>query len=302
MSPFSTLANYLFVIFIAQFMGGVGVYKLVRRLDGNKINSLISSIFFLLLPFSYLILNFQNGLHHIAFGLFPWILVLFLNFVSKPGVKNAILLSILISFALLINISILLPVLVGIIALIIGFKIKKQKIEKISIHIILIILFALLISTLWYGSDYWLLIFSGPSFGGVPLIKLIQSIFHFLLQLLPILLAIFVIKWRHSKPSKILLFGTLFFSSFFFLTIVRFISDPDFVIDWIGFLIELQFGGAIILAGLTEEIKIEGLKLNTLIKNFRFLLLFIIISILFISGWSATIMGDTFNPDSAYKN
>ncbi|MBI2034179.1 MAG: hypothetical protein HYT11_00405, partial [Candidatus Levybacteria bacterium] len=42
-------------------------------------------------------------------------------------------------------------------------------------------------------------------------------------------------------------------SSFLFLSVVRFVSDPDFVTDWIGYLLELQFGMAIIIGSVLER-------------------------------------------------
>src|SRR3990172_4839249 len=56
---------YLFLIFLSFLIGASGLYALLRSLDTEKRICLISSILFLILPFSTYLLFYQNGLHHV---------------------------------------------------------------------------------------------------------------------------------------------------------------------------------------------------------------------------------------------
>lgn len=271
---------YFFLISLSFLIGASGLYFLIRSLGEEKRESFTSAILFLILPFSPYLLFYQNGLHHIAFGFLPWILLLFLKLIKNFGPKNAIFLSIAIAFVLLIDVSILLRILIGFVTLAVALKPDRQNAEKLLILTGLAILASLSISTIWYTPGFWFVVLSNPSFGGIPMVKLVQFLFQLILQLLPIFLAVSFVRWRHLRLSKTLLFGVLFFSSFFFLTVVRFLSDPDFIMDWIGFVLELQFGGAIILG----NIKYKILKIKNTYKILK-IFLNVCVVILLIVGW-----------------
>ena len=282
---------YFFLISLSFLIGASGLYVLLRSLDGEKRVCLISSILFLILPFSPYLLFYQNGLHHVTFGFLPWILLLFLKLIKNSGPKNAIFLSIAIAFVLLIDVSILLPLIVGFVALYVSLGLKRDTEDK-AVKTVLITLLGVSLATVWYTPRFWWVLLANPSFGGVPLFNLIVSLFKFLLNLVPLVLAILLVKWRHFKPKGYMLFTVLFFSSFLFLSVVRFLSDPDFVMDWVGFSLELQFGGAIMLGALVQsskfkvqnynsKFKISNFKLQLLTFNFVLLTCLLILSILF---------------------
>jgi ASC-1-like (ASCH) protein len=180
----------------------------------------------------------------------------------------------------LTSISILLPLVIGFIALVVSVERKNYSYEKIG-KIILLILLSLLLSTVWYTPKFWWVTIANPSLGGVPLGKLAWSILQFILQFLPLVLAIFVIRLKKYKFEGHFLFGLLFFSSFLFLSLVRFISDPDFVADWISFGLELQMGGAILLASALAKVKSQKSKLKSTTQKSK---LFIFIGFILLSA------------------
>lgn len=251
---FPVLQSYIALVFVSLLVGGAGVYQLVARLGGEKKESRYSGMLFLTLPFYALLLTVGNGLHHIAVGFLPWIVLLFVVSLNKKGFIYSILLAFSIAFALLIEVSILLPILIGFVCVAVAKRVEIKRIEYILIKIIFVLLLSLSLSTFWYTPDFWWTVLRNPSFGGLPLSNSLTYLFNLALNLLPIVLAVVFVKWRKIKLSPPLLFGLLFFSSFLFLTFFRFLSDPDFVMDWIGFLLELQLGGAIIMGSVFADI------------------------------------------------
>lgn len=263
---FSIFNLYLGLIGASFLVGSFGIYLFLREWGVEKRQVLISVILYLILPAGLYILQFQNGLNHINMGLLPYVLVLFKKFLSVQGdslsrttgrllvrllvrlVRLDILIALFISFLLLIDISILLPLLVGIVALFIASseRIPLEETQEKIVKTVLIFLLAFALASVWYTPRFWWVLLTNPSFGGVPLVNLIYSLFNILLNLIPLLLATVVVKWRRIRPKGHLLFAALFTATFFFLSLVRFLSDPDFVMDWVGFGLELQFGLAIL--------------------------------------------------------
>lgn len=246
---------YLVIIFISQIIGSLSLYILVRDLGGAKRIAILSSILFLFMPFGLILLSVSNGLHHVGFGFISLVFLCYRRWVSSNSPKYTILISLLIAFLLLIDISILLPVVIGFVSLLIVLPVEKKKIAYIAIKSFFLLLAGLLLATLWYTPKFWFFLLSNPSFGGIPLGNLLKILFDLVLQLLPIVLAVLVVKWRKEKPSPLLLFALAFLASFAFLTLVRFSLDPDFVLDWIGFLLEIQFGLSILVGLLLARLR-----------------------------------------------
>ncbi|MBI2595272.1 hypothetical protein HYW46_00880 [Candidatus Daviesbacteria bacterium] len=289
---------YLGLLGVSWVVGGVGVYQLVEKLSqtSNRKSQILYALLFMFLPFSLFLLAYSNGLYHFAWGFLPWVFVVFLRFLvgspmslrdhkvakqsnlikiaalpsvarndeEKKGIKIALLLSILVSFVLLVDVSILLPMLVGFVCL--GVVIKDIKgVKGINgggeyqvFKTFFVLLFALSLATIWYTPGFWLTLLQNPSFGGMPLVNLGKFLFQLLLNLVPILAAVWVVKLRMKNLSRTAYFGLLFLSSFLFLTIIRYLSDPDFVQDWIGFFIEIQFGLAILLGSFLSSSRMRG--------------------------------------------
>ena len=288
---FSITQIYLGLIFSSFLVGSVGIYLFLRDWGVNKKQAFFSGIFYVLFPAGYFLLNYQNGLNHVALSLLPFFLLYYRRFLKTnllkgrtfrfaQGTTLEIFLSIIIVIVLLINISILLSFVIGAIALIVaegqfhprgvpqaGRQTSQPRLTAAQHHpggedaidkiikTILIFLLGISLATIWYTPRFWWILLSNPSLGGISLFNLILSLIKALFNFLLVILAILIVKWRHLKPQGYLFFGIIFLSSFSFLTLTRFLLDPDFVADWIGFLLELQFGMAIIGGYLISKYK-----------------------------------------------
>ena len=243
----SVTDSYLSLLLVAFIIGSLGIYSLTRSFGKSRTVAVFSGVFTFLLPFSSFLLLVQNGVHHVAFGLFPWICLLYKRFLHKRSPAIDVFLVFSFTLLFLIDVSMLLPLIFGCAALIVALRFDKKQIEYLVLKTCLVFFLSISFATLWYTPTFWLVLLANPSFGGVPLGKLLTQLFDFFLQLVPFILAVLIVKFRKLQPSSFFLFSSLFFSSFCVLTLVRFASDPDFVIDWIGFFLELQFGLSLLL-------------------------------------------------------
>lgn len=250
--PLPLGALYIGVIGISWVIGGIGVVRVVREIGGKGQTAVIAGLLFAALPFSLLFLQVSNGLHLVAFGLLPWVFIVYQRFLVRMQGNIVLFLALSITFVTLIDISILLSLIIGFSALLL---VHKKQIGYLSLKTVLILLLSLSLATIWYTPGFWLTILANPSFGGVPLVGIVKTIFQLIVSFLPLFLGATLAHRRMIKLAPVLQFGLLFFFSFAFLTIVRFLFDPDFVMDWIGYILELQFGMAIILASVLVRVK-----------------------------------------------
>ncbi len=244
---------YFAVLFLGFFWGSYGFYLLLKEFKVGRRESFLAIGFYLFLPAFLVFFQYQNGLSLLSLSFFPYALISYKRFLQEEKKASVFFLAIQTAFLLLIDLSVLLSLIVGFTALFFAGGIKEGKEEKIA-KTILIFLLAAAIASFWYTPYYWWVILTNPSVGGFPLSNLIASLFKTSLSLVPIVLALFVVKWRHFRPKGILLFAYLYFVSFFILTVVRFLADYDFVMDWTSFAIQLQFALSIILAYRTEKL------------------------------------------------
>ncbi len=347
-TPFSLYCLYLGLIVISVLVGGFGIYLFVREWEEDKFKvphkgttffegsqsskfkvkvgnshsvaldqsykfapaAFISGLLYVLLPFSWFGLYYQNGLKMVAFAVIPFVFIFYRRFLlahAKSLFINYFFLVLLIVVCLLVTINVLLPLIIGVAAIFITVErlLNRAKISPVPplssrrpppfgrpapslikretqlitpfnkggeegfprndsalwawreekiVQTIVVFFLALSFATFWYTPGFWFVLLTNPSLGGVPLWNLIVNLFHAALNFLPLILAILVVKWR-SLSSKNLreiggrrpfFFAFLFFLSFLFLTIVRLLADPKFVIDWIGFFPELQFGASML--------------------------------------------------------
>jgi len=244
--------GYVLLILLSGFVGGTGIYYLLRNWKIEKKKAIVVAIFSIFCPISYGLLFYSNGLHHIAIGFLPFILLLFKQTLEHSRIKNWLLLSFFIAFAILIEVAILLPIIISFTALFLSVQVKNK--EESIFKTILAVILGISIATIWYTPQFWWTILVNPSLGGAPLFQLIKNVSQFILQLLPLILAIVVVKLKNYKPQGVYQFALLFFISFLFLSIVRFLSDPDFILDWIGFGLELQLGISILLGGVLGKL------------------------------------------------
>lgn len=241
---FSFFELFFLLIGLGWIIGALGVYWLVRELKGNKINASLSAIFYLLIPIVLFLFRFSDGLYLITFSVLPFILILYSRFLRKRERKNDILLCLLIPFIILIDSAIVPTMVLGMAAIFLAQIGWKKTEEKLRSSLILLFL-GILITTLWYTPGYWLVSLTGSSLAGKGRLEVIFQLSKLLPTALALTLAIFSVRFFKKRHLlRDFFFYWLFI--FGFLTLMRFISDPDFWLDWMAYGTELQFGLAIL--------------------------------------------------------
>jgi len=262
------------VIGICWVIGGVGVYLLVRRMRENEglgrlmrvdLVALIPAFFYLFGPIAPFLFRFSDGLHLIAFSFLPFILLEYLKYLKLPRRRGAILLVVLISFLILLD-TLIIPTLVLGIAAIFLAQVGWKKMEDKLKQSLLLIAYCLLLVTLWYTPGYWFTLLGAPSFGGKGLVQVIIWLGKLLPAALAFTFAIFSAKF-FKKRNLLRDFCFYWLFIFGFLTLIRFLSDPDFWLDWSSYGMELQFGfavlGGLMLSNLFDR---QGYQISN-IKN-----------------------------------
>lgn len=252
--PGLNLFTIFFLTLLIVFpLGALGIYFLIRELKGEKRTALLGAIFYLFSPIIPFLFPFSDGLQLIAFSFLPYLLILYLRFLRKHNLKQAVYLIISMSFVILIDSLILTPLILGMLAVLLAATGWKKIEEKIKQTFLLLFL-SLLIATIWYSPGYWWQVLLAPSFAGKPLFKVIGQLSQLLPASLAIGLAVFSARIIKSK-NQVLKFCFYWLFIFGFLTLIRFISDPDFWLDWSSYGLELQFGLGIMISLLTSRIK-----------------------------------------------
>lgn len=264
------------VIIFAWIFGGAGVYFLVKALKGKEketgsdITAIFTVIFYLFGPIVPFLFRFSDGLFLIAFSFVPWVLLLYFKFLERPTKRRKITLIIAITFLFLLDIQIISRLILGMVAVfltLVGWRGAEKKLRQTFF----IFIFSFLFSTLWYSPGYWLTLLKSPSFAGKPAF----SVIFWLGKLMPTTFAfIFAIISQKFFKTKNRLRDFCFYWLFIFgfLTLVRFLSDPDFWLDWSTYGTELQIGLAI-LGGIILEKILQAEKFKIL--NLRYILKFI---------------------------
>src|SRR3989344_7550508 len=275
LTGWAVATSYLALIGMTWLIGGIGVKLLVKELGGAKRQQWWSMVLFWLLPGSFFLLQFGNGLHHISTALLPWVFYFWWKYLKLThpnpllriegnslgnefrfplfvrGGQGALLneawlifTTLGVTLLLLINAAAILPLVIGLTALIL----LKSKTEWLAGFIkgILIILTAVSLATIWYTPRFWWIILGNPSFGGKPLSNVIPYILQLAQAFVPIVLGVWFVQKRYRLIQKLTRFGVFFGGSFLFLTLVRFASDPDFWMDWVGYGLELQLAAALL--------------------------------------------------------
>lgn len=262
------------LIGLAFPLGAFGIYLFVKELGAARLSaSLVAFLYFfgLLIP---LLFRFSDGRYLITFSSLPFIFLAYFQLLKKWSSKKGIFCSILIAFAMLLDALIIPTLILGLSTIFlaqVGWKRAEEKLKRS----LLVIAGGLLLATLWYSPGYWLTLLQAPSLTG----KGLASVAIWILKLLPTVLAlgmaIFSVRFFKKKnPVRDFCFYWLFI--FGFLTLLRFLSDPDFWLDWTAYSLELQLGLSV-LGGLVVErlvshtskmpIKIMRMYANTLILS-----------------------------------
>jgi hypothetical protein len=252
---FSLFTIMFGVILIAWLAGGVGVYLLVRELRVNKGElglkkenkiALLTTFFYLfgaIVPFLF---RFTDGVYLIAFSFLPFALLKYLKLLKNWTKKDAIIAVLLISFVMLLN-SLIIPALViGMVSLLLAEG-DWTHIETRIKNSCWLLVVSVLLATIWYTPGYWFTLLGAPSLAGQGLLTVIVSLGKLVPVALALAAAIFSIR-MFKKRDLLRDFTFYWFFIFGFLSLLRFLSDPDFWLDWSAYGLEIQFGMAIILS------------------------------------------------------
>lgn len=222
--------------------------RIMRSIFGQGI--FVLGVLLLILPWRYLSgLALSEASLVIAKNFLPFVLLAFWNYYQFKDRKSTIIAVVLTSILLLINTTIFSILLVGLAALVLAASFKEGKFRRISKrarNTLFVILYSLFIVTLWYTPGYWLTVINNPSVGGASGIKIFVRIFDLLRASIPLVLAIFAVYFSGRVKSKLTIFSLSWTLTFLFLTVFRFIGDPDFWTDWSSWFGELEIGIALL--------------------------------------------------------
>ncbi len=254
---FSLFEIMLFLTALCWLVGIIGVAWLAKNLAGKEYGKtaiLVSAFIYAFFPLMPFFFRFSDGLNLMAFSFLPYILVIYLQTLQKWSLKLTVLLILVMSFVLLINFSILPSVFIGMAAVLLaqtGWRKAEEKLKKTAWSLF----FVFLILTLWHTPGYWLILLKGPSLAGKGRLEVILQISKLLPTALALVMAALSAKFfKKRNLTRDFCFYWLFV--FGFLTILRFVSDPDFWLDWSIYNLELQMGLAL-LGGLIASRKVS---------------------------------------------
>ena len=152
---------------------------------------------------------------------------------------------------LLTNTTAAIPAIVGLLILAISDRPRFLTESKYQISNIkraaLVILAAWVLSTFWYGVDYWQTIFGAPSIGGKSVVGAFVTLLNFLRGFVPVILAVVLVFWGVKPKSLYDKFVLAWLTIFGSLTLFRFMADPDFWMDWTAWMGEVEIGVALLL-------------------------------------------------------
>ena len=165
----------------------------------------------------------------------------FFKLITNPYTLVPIL---LFTILLLVNVIASIPAIIGLIVLAVTtYKKWEEGIRKV----VIVVLVGWALTLWWYEPNFWLTIFKAPSFGGKSAVSVFLWLFSLLRGLVPVILAVAVVWWGFSKKDKFLRFSLSWFAIFLILTVLRFLSNPDFWLDWTSWMGEVEVGGVLLL-------------------------------------------------------
>lgn len=255
------------LIALSWLFGSFGLYLLVKELGDRKV-AFWAALFFLFAPIMIFLFRFSDGLSIITFSFLPFVFLLVLKLLKNGDKKSTIFCILAISFVILLDTSILPSLLLGLSALFlveVGWKKAERKLRRL----LLVLGLALFLATFWYGLGYWWVLLKAPSFAGKPLAGVIFWLSNVLPTALAFGLAVISVRFFKTK-SKIRDFAFYWLFVFVLLTLIRFLSDYDFWLDWSAYGLEIQMGLALIF-GLIFK-RIESFWLRSLLFCFDILI------------------------------
>ena len=252
--PGLTLFEILLGLICITFpFGATGVYLLVKEMKGGRFSALLAAIFYFFGPVIPLLFRFSDGIYLIALSFLPYILIFYLRFLKQWQRKTAIYLTLSITGLVLLDTTIIPSLIFAMTAVFLAKTGWKNVEEKLKRSLWLIV-YSVLLATIWYTPGYWLTLLTAPSLAGKTLLSVAISLPRLLAIALAFFLAIFSTRFFKKKNLfRDFCFFWLFI--FGFLTLARFMADPDFWLDWSAYGIELQMGIGMGLSLILSRIK-----------------------------------------------
>lgn len=238
--------SYLIIIFISIPVTALGIYFLCRSFGLEKKFASTASFLYVVLPAIYLVMPYQNGLKYPAVSLVPFLLISYKDLLKKPGYYKWLINVLIITIILLINSAALLMLLLSLLALI--FSLSTQDKGMRVFEMLLALISGIIVSSFWYTPEYWLTLMINPSTGGMPFYHLIIWSVRNLIQIMPVIAVLYLLRINHKKYKQIQIFAQLILIAFIILTLIRLLMDPDFIMDWSGFAPEIQIGTALFIS------------------------------------------------------
>jgi len=240
----------IYIVLFGFLLSAIGWGFLVGKIQNSNFKIQIfgighlAFIILLVLPwrlFSSLTLN--EASITLARNFLPWVLLAFWGNLKKGDMgdrgdwRKKVVAILALSTLLLVNTSILPIFLVGLTSLVLASSFKEGRFRGITKRIkssLSLILYSLLLVTLWYTPGYWITVLANPSIGGASGIKVIFRILDLLKTSLPLVLAVITVYFTGKIKNRLTVFVLIWILTFGFLTLLRFIGDPDFWMDWTG--------------------------------------------------------------------
>lgn len=250
--PISLFTLLLGLIGLIFPVGAVGVYLLVREMKGERKTAILAAVFYFIGPIVPLVFRFSDGLYLITISFLPYVLVLYLRLLKQWQKQTAIFFILSATGLILLDTSIIPTLIFGMVAVFLARSGWKRVEEKLKTSLLLIA-YSVLLATLWYTPGYWLTLVTAPSLAGKSLLSVATTLPRLLAVALAIFLGIFFTKF-FKKRDLFRDFCLYWLFIFGFLSSMRFISDPDFWLDWIAYGIEVQMGIAMGLSLIISKI------------------------------------------------
>lgn len=229
----------LFLLPTSYFLGSIGWGFLAWKLSGKKRIGVAVGILTFFLPWHWISgLALSELSSVVAAGFVPWVLLGF-------RVQAPLIPILLFALLLLTNTVSSIPAIIGLILL--GIIISKKWEEGIK-KALLVIIIGWTLTLWWYTPSYWLTIWTAPSLGGRIAVSAFVWLIDTLRGFIPFILAIFVVLWGARVKDNYQKFALSWFGGFGILTLIRFLSDPDFWMDWTAWIGELEIGIALLTA------------------------------------------------------
>ncbi len=172
--------------------------------------------------------------------------VMFLNWFTSLTFVSIVLFAIL----LLTNTIASIPTILGL--GILSFVLYKHPTEGLK-KAGMVVLLGGLLTLWWYDPSYWLKILFAPSFGGKSMVGSLLYVVDMARTLLPVALAFIVVVWKVKPKNNFEKFAFLWLGSFIGLTLVRFVSNIHFWLDWTSWFGEIEVGLALVFVGFVSK-------------------------------------------------